>query len=156
MTSQQAHEQTAPSSLPSAANAANSITQRATRESSVLTQKVCFPLSQTTKRLLTKAMARGQKQKKQAILNAPKTPKKEKMPERFVIGSSSSWTDEQLERFDVRIEPAVRVNQMIPEKWFDFRGLEHYQSGLLIRRCVALMLSARSTRLHSTRRLTRR
>ena len=103
-----------------------------------------------------KAMAGEQKQKKKAMLKAPRTPKKENRPEKFVIGSSSTWKNEQLERFEVQIGGQVGVKEMIPEKWFDFRGLEHYQSGLLIFVCDTLTYSALSARLHSTRRPIRR
>jgi hypothetical protein len=81
-------------------------------------------------RLLMKAMAGEKKQKKIATLKGPKTPKKVKKAERFVIGSSSTWREEQLDRFKVRSGGQVAVVEIIPEKWFDFRGLEHYQSGL--------------------------
>jgi hypothetical protein len=66
------------------------------------------------------------KQKKR--LEGMGTPKKVKRPQRHVIGSSSTWKEDELEKFKVQVKE-VAVKEMIPEKWFNFDGLDHYQSG---------------------------
>ena len=79
---------------------------------------------------MIKAMAGERKQKKKVMLNRPKTPKKPKKPDKPLIGSSSTWNEEQLELFKVKIGTKVtEVKSLIPKKWFEFGNLEHYQSG---------------------------
>ena len=73
-------------------------------------------------------MAGEKKQKKRAKLAGPNTPKKTRRPDNPVIGSSSTWKDEQLDLFKV-IAGEVDVKEMIPEKWFDYGTLQNYQSG---------------------------
>jgi hypothetical protein len=75
-------------------------------------------------------MAAEKKQKKR-LKGKQQTPKKQKAPERPVIGSSSTWKEEELERFNVRRGAAVDVKNLIPEKWFQFDNLERYQSGII-------------------------
>ena len=77
---------------------------------------------------LMKAMA-GERKQEKTRLQEPRTPKKGKRPEKPIIGSSSTWKEEQLERFKVQVGADLQVSEMIPEKWFDFGTLEHYQSG---------------------------
>ena len=72
-------------------------------------------------------MATARKQAKRQK-TAPRTPKR-KVPERLVIGSSSTWKEEELERFNVRIGGEFDAKTLVPEKWFDFDGLDGYQSG---------------------------
>ena len=60
-------------------------------------------------------------------LEGVETPKKIKKPVRHVIGSSSTWKEEELDKFKVQVEE-VAVKEMIPEKWFNFDGLDHYTS----------------------------
>ena len=74
-----------------------------------------------------KAMAR-EKQQKARINSQPRMPNKPRIPERPVIGSSSIWRKEQLDRFLVE-QSVLEVKMMIPEKWFEFGQLENYQSG---------------------------
>jgi hypothetical protein len=74
------------------------------------------------------AMAGAKKQRKKAKLEGVITPKKPTKPERFVIGSSSTWKDEQLNRHKVIQGGASDPKIFIPEKWFDFGDLERYQS----------------------------
>jgi hypothetical protein len=57
----------------------------------------------------------------------PRKPSKLKQPETPLIGSSSAWTKDQLDRFMVE-QRVLDVRKMIPEKWFDFGELDSYQS----------------------------
>ena len=70
----------------------------------------------------------GEKQQKARINSQPQTPSKPRIPERPVIGSSSTWRKEQLDRFLVE-QTVLEVKRMIPETWFEFGQLENYQSG---------------------------
>jgi hypothetical protein len=70
----------------------------------------------------------GEKQQVARINSQPRTPSKPRTPERPVIGSSSTWRKEQLDRFLVA-QSVLEVKTMIPEKWFEFGQLENYQSG---------------------------
>jgi len=47
----------------------------------------------------------------------------------LVVGSSSTWTQEELDLFHVRVERDVDVREMIPEKFFDFSTLKNYHAG---------------------------
>ena len=78
--------------------------------------------------MLTEAMAGGKRQKKQAKLAGATTPKRTQRPEKPIIGSSSTWNDDQLDLFKVTVAGDVDVKRMIPEKWFDYGTLENYQS----------------------------
>ena len=59
---------------------------------------------------------------------APRTPKRSNVPTRPVIGSSSTWKEEELEQFKVQRMGNRDVKEMIPEKWFDFRGLTRFKT----------------------------
>ena len=85
----------------------------------------------------------GERKQKERI---QRTPRKPKTPERHVIGSSSAWKEEELEKYKVQVGGEADVKKLIPEKWFEFGGLKHYQSGM----CCALVSnsSARSVDLH--------
>ena len=72
-------------------------------------------------------MARARKKSKR-MATAPRTPKKPKVREKPIIGSSSTWKEEELEQFKVRRAGNVDAKEMIPEKWFDFSGLERLQA----------------------------
>lgn len=75
-----------------------------------------------------KAMA-GERKQKARINSRPRTPSKPRVRERPVIGSSSTWRKEQLDRFIVG-QGVLNVRRMIPEKWFKFENLEYYQLGI--------------------------
>jgi hypothetical protein len=75
--------------------------------------------------MLITAMAGEKKQKKR--LEGAETPKRARKLEKPVIGSSSMWKQNELDKFRVRVKDRG-VSDMIPEKWFDFSGLEHHQS----------------------------
>jgi hypothetical protein len=62
------------------------------------------------------------------IIKEPRTPRKPKEPEKPLIGSSSIWRNDQLDRFTVE-QRVLDVRRMISEKWFDFGQLDDYQSG---------------------------
>src|SRR5438876_6292561 len=64
---------------------------------------------------LTVAMAAEKKQKKR-LKGKQQTPKKQKVQEKPVIGSSSTWKEEELERFKVQRGGEVDVKSLIPEK----------------------------------------
>ena len=70
----------------------------------------------------------GEKKQKAQIDSQPRTLSKPRIPERPVIGSSSTWRKEQLDRFLVE-QSVLEVKEMIPEKWFHFGEVENYQSG---------------------------
>ena len=72
-------------------------------------------------------MAGEKRQKKQAKLAGASTPKRTQRPEKPVIGSSSTWNDDQLDLFKVTEAEEVDIKRMIPEKWFDYGTLENYQ-----------------------------
>jgi len=72
-------------------------------------------------------MAGEKRQKKQAKLAGASTPKRTQRPETPVIGSSSTWNDDQLDLFKVTEAEEVDIKRMIPEKWFDYGTLENYQ-----------------------------
>jgi hypothetical protein len=74
------------------------------------------------------AAEKKQAQKQKAQVNQPQTPSKPRVPERPLIGSSSTWRNEQLDTFMVR-QGVLEVKEMIPDKWFDFGRLEEYQRG---------------------------
>jgi len=83
-------------------------------------------------------METEKRQKKKAAVsavNGTQTPKKpsSSKAKQSVIGSSSTWKEEQLELFRVQMEDCVDGSgkgKMIPEKWFDFGGLRGYQEGI--------------------------
>jgi hypothetical protein len=108
--------------------------RRGPRESKDVERTVKFdaegmsPLPPSSKQLI-KAMA-GEKKQKERL---QRTPRKPKTPERVLIGSSSTWREEELERFKVRIGGGVVVAEdLIPERWFDFTSLQRYQEGTLV------------------------
>jgi hypothetical protein len=68
------------------------------------------------------------RQQKKAPVTATSTPRKRETPQIPVIGSGSTWGEDELDMFKVIVEGDVDVKQMIPEKWFDFGGLEHYRA----------------------------
>lgn len=74
-------------------------------------------------------MEEEKKQQKKATVAGMSTPKKRK-PERPLIGSGSTWKEEQLELFKVEVtKEAKDATSLIPEKWFEYGNLEDYQSG---------------------------
>lgn len=70
----------------------------------------------------------AEKVQRARITAAPRTPSKAKDPDRPLIGSSSTWRNDQLDRFMVE-QRVLDVRRMIPEKWFDFGRIDKYQSG---------------------------
>ena len=82
----------------------------------------------------------GEKRQKRkaAMVDGTNTPKKKNRKlEKAVIGSSSTWKEEQLDLFKVILRDAVSVTEMIPRKWFEFGGLDRYQAGI---NCVCVGL----------------
>jgi hypothetical protein len=71
----------------------------------------------------------AEKVQRARITAAPRTPSKTKDPVRPLIGSSSTWRNDQLDRFIVE-QRVVDVRRMIPEKWFHFEQLDEYQLGI--------------------------
>ena len=67
------------------------------------------------------------RQQKRATVTDANTPRKPETPQIPVIGSGSTWGEDELDMFKVTVEGNMDVKQMIPEKWFDFGGLEHYR-----------------------------
>lgn len=45
-----------------------------------------------------------------------------------MVGSSSTWAQDELDLFHVRVEGDVDVREMIPDKFFDFSSLENYHT----------------------------
>ena len=68
------------------------------------------------------------KQKKRRA-QPPRTPKPRKLPEKPVIGSSSTWREDELDRFNVRRPGDSDVKTLIPDKWFTFERLQEYDAG---------------------------
>ena len=73
-------------------------------------------------------MAAAKKQAKRQR-TAPRTPMKPKEPNKPMIGSSSTWRQDELDRFEVRMGSEVDAKKIVPEKWFDFSSLEEYNTG---------------------------
>jgi hypothetical protein len=71
----------------------------------------------------------AEKIQKIRITAEPRTPSKPKEAEKPLIGSSSTWRNDQLDLFKVQ-QRVLDVRRMIPEKWFDFGQLDNYQSGI--------------------------
>jgi hypothetical protein len=69
----------------------------------------------------------AEKQQKGRLYPEPRTPSKPKEPERPLIGSSSTWRNDQLDRFMVE-QKMLDVKAVIPEKWFDFGQFDNYQA----------------------------
>ena len=80
--------------------------------------------------MLRVAMEGEKRQQKRAIVTDANTPRKPETPQIPVIGSGSTWGEDELDMFKVIVEGDVDAKQMIPEKWFDFGGLEHYQASM--------------------------
>ena len=76
-------------------------------------------------------MASERKQKKR-LNSTARTPKKSKAPEKHIIGSSSTWNGDELHQFKVQQGGQADPKLLIPEKWFEFVNLEHYQSGIYV------------------------
>jgi len=91
----------------------------------------------------------GERRQKRRIEH--ETPRKPRTPERFVIGSSSTWRGDELERFLVRTgeKAVVARGGLVPEKWFDFGKLKQYQASLYSL-YVCLMGSAGSFDFYTT------
>ena len=81
-------------------------------------------------RELIAAMESEKRQKKKGVMGGATTPQKKKTRrlEKPVIGSSSTWKEEQLDLYKVVAREAV-VQDMIPAKWFEFSRLAEYQAG---------------------------
>jgi hypothetical protein len=74
------------------------------------------------------AMEGEKTQQKRATVTGATTPKK-RNPERPLIGSGSTWKEEQLVLFNVDVnKEATDAKRLIPEKWFEYGSLEDYQS----------------------------
>jgi hypothetical protein len=56
----------------------------------------------------------GEKTQKQRL---QQTPRKPKTPERFIIGSSSTWTEDELERFNVTVGGEVESGYNDTSPW---------------------------------------
>jgi hypothetical protein len=79
------------------------------------------------------AMADDRKHKKK-LAGQPSTPSKPKrVPETTIIGSSSTWTENELDRYQVQCrEGNVDINTLIPEKWFTIEKPLKYARGKII------------------------
>lgn len=65
-------------------------------------------------------------------LGGETTNAKETVPDRSVIGSLSTWKEEELERTKVRHGVEVDGQSLILEKWFQFHKLERYHAGIIL------------------------
>lgn len=84
-----------------------------------------------SRRGLIVAMEAEKRQQKKAAVGGTSTPRKPKAkPDPKVIGSSSTWKDDELELFRVSLRDVASPKEMIPEKWFDFSRLKGYQEGI--------------------------
>ena len=68
------------------------------------------------------------RQQKRVTVTGFNTPRKQEAPQIPIIGSGSTWGEDEVDMFKVIVEGGVDAKQMIPEKWFDFEGLEHYRA----------------------------
>jgi hypothetical protein len=109
----QAHE----SSLAFGTNTTNYTTQRATGQESSLTRKVCSREKHAVD-------GRGEKAKEKCDVEGTEDTEEEEARE------VCDWEFFDMERRAVG--PQVGVKEIIPGKWFGFRSLEHYPSGLLM------------------------
>jgi len=71
-----------------------------------------------------------QKKKAAVVTGGASTPKKRVKAKETIIGSSSTWTEEQLYLFRVTSKEVASAKEMIPEKWFDFSSIDKYQAGI--------------------------
>ena len=78
--------------------------------------------------MLMIAMEGEKRQQKRATVTGVNTPRKPETPQVSVIGSGSTWGEDELDMFKVIVEEDMDAKQMVPEKWFDFGGLEHYRA----------------------------
>jgi hypothetical protein len=69
----------------------------------------------------------AEKVQRARITAEPRTPSKAKDPAKPLIGSSSTWRNDQLDLFQVE-QGVLDVRRIIPEKWFDFGQLDNYQT----------------------------
>jgi hypothetical protein len=75
-----------------------------------------------------KAMAKARQQSKRKRNRREKTTPQPKEPDISVIGSSCTWKDSELERFNVELVRDIDVRKMIPEKFFNFDHLKNYKN----------------------------
>ena len=77
-------------------------------------------------------MSKVQEDRKQRI---PRTPRRLSSDTRVVVGASCAWGKDELEQLMVEYERGqVDPHQLIPAKFWDSSGLEHYEEGLLVSR----------------------
>lgn len=84
----------------------------------------------------------GEKKQKERLKGVKKTPKKGKRLPLDVVGSSSTWKEEHLDRYKVSVG-ILGGKEMIPEKWFDFTDLRYYEERIV---CTDRTLLTDSTR----------
>jgi hypothetical protein len=85
----------------------------------------------------------GDRRKKRKLASQPRTPSKAKLPEKPIIGSGSTWTQKELDLYQVQCrEGNVNVNTLIPEKWFTIEKPTTFAAGISL--SVLLMSSTGS------------
>ena len=75
------------------------------------------------------AKEKRQRQRKKSNVGGVVTPRRVTKPETVVIGSSSTWNQDELDTFRVTVKSNVAVRGMIPDRFFDFSSLENYDTG---------------------------
>src|SRR2546421_12616491 len=65
-----------------------------------------------------------------AVTGGMRTTKKPIRKAKSIIGSSSTWKEDELFFFKVKVEDVI-PKDVIPEKWFDFGRLNGYQEGII-------------------------
>jgi hypothetical protein len=77
------------------------------------------------------AKSKTHAKRKSKYRNTQRTPSPGE-PEGKVIGSSCTWTKEELDRFNVVLTHGVDPKEMIPPKFFKFDKLEAYQKCIFV------------------------
>ena len=77
-------------------------------------------------------MAKEKSQRKRGKVQELGTPKRVTKQEMAVIGSSSTWNQDELHLFRVKVIGDVDVREMIPDKFFDFSALQNYITGTAV------------------------
>ena len=84
-----------------------------------------------------------EQEKKEA--ERPITPKNPENDKHKIVGSSSTWRKDELQRFAVNLEHGVDPHQMIPAKFWKFDRLAMYtkRTSLIAISCCRLQVSLR-------------
>ena len=89
--------------------------------------------------ILKEVMAKANSQaKKKSKYRRTRTARPKMRDEKAVIGSSCTWGDKELDRFNVDVLRNVAVEDMIPSRFFNFVHIENYEECLIRVHCQKL------------------